>query len=67
MFFSLKPRQSNSFAFFFDSILLGHSRDGIVFSTDDYFRQQDGYWSYNVGQLGAAHEWNQKRGVTIVY
>ncbi|XP_066476382.1 uncharacterized protein [Tiliqua scincoides] len=42
-------------------ILLGQSRDGIAFSTDDYFRQQDGYWSYNVGQLGAAHEWNQKR------
>lgn len=42
-------------------LLLGQSRDGVVFSTDDYFRQQDGYWSYNVGQLGAAHEWNQKR------
>ncbi|XP_060119426.1 NEDD4-binding protein 2-like 2 isoform X2 [Heteronotia binoei] len=41
-------------------ILLGQSRDGIVFSTDDYFCQQDG-WSYNVGQLGAAHDWNQKR------
>ncbi|KAL8190919.1 UNVERIFIED_CONTAM: hypothetical protein K2H54_065825 [Gekko kuhli] len=42
------------------SILLGQSCDGIVFSTDDYFCQQDG-WSYNVGQLGAAHDWNQKR------
>ncbi|XP_015279685.1 PREDICTED: NEDD4-binding protein 2-like 2 [Gekko japonicus] len=41
-------------------ILLGHSHDGIVFSTDDYFCQQDG-WSYDVGQLGAAHDWNQKR------
>ncbi|XP_054829411.1 NEDD4-binding protein 2-like 2 isoform X2 [Eublepharis macularius] len=42
-------------------ILLGQSHDGIVFSTDDYFCQQDGCWSYNVGQLGAAHDWNQKR------
>ncbi|XP_077197953.1 NEDD4-binding protein 2-like 2 [Paroedura picta] len=41
-------------------ILLGQRRDGIVFSTDDYFCQQGG-WSYNVGQLGAAHDWNQKR------
>ncbi|XP_042313587.1 uncharacterized protein LOC121925471 isoform X2 [Sceloporus undulatus] len=42
-------------------ILLDHSRDGIVFSTDDYFRQNNGYWSYNIGLLGAAHDWNQKR------
>ncbi|OXB58067.1 hypothetical protein ASZ78_008407 [Callipepla squamata] len=41
-------------------ILLGHSRDGIVLSTDDYFRQQDGY-TYNAAQLGDAHDWNQKR------
>ncbi|XP_053921368.1 NEDD4-binding protein 2-like 2 isoform X3 [Cuculus canorus] len=41
-------------------ILLGQSRDGIVFSTDDYFRQQDGY-TYNATQLGDAHDWNQKR------
>ncbi|XP_054066119.1 uncharacterized protein LOC128913098 isoform X2 [Rissa tridactyla] len=41
-------------------ILLGQSRDGMVFSTDDYFRQQDGY-TYNAAQLGDAHEWNQKR------
>uniref|UniRef100_A0A670I0X7 NEDD4 binding protein 2 like 2 n=2 Tax=Podarcis muralis TaxID=64176 RepID=A0A670I0X7_PODMU len=42
-------------------ILLGQSRDGIIFSTDEYFRQNNGCWSYNVGQLGAAHDWNQKR------
>ncbi|XP_039376903.1 uncharacterized protein LOC120396072 isoform X3 [Mauremys reevesii] len=41
-------------------ILLGQNRDGVVFSTDDYFRQQDGY-TYNVAQLGDAHDWNQKR------
>ncbi|KFZ48088.1 NEDD4-binding protein 2-like 2 [Antrostomus carolinensis] len=41
-------------------ILLGQSRYGIVFSTDDYFRQQDGY-TYNAAQLGDAHDWNQKR------
>ncbi|KAM9301167.1 NEDD4-binding protein 2-like 2 isoform 2-T2 [Morus bassanus] len=46
-------------------ILLGQSRDGIVFSTDDYFRQQDGY-TYNAAQLGDAHDWNQKR-VILTY
>ncbi|XP_016848102.1 uncharacterized protein LOC100559189 isoform X2 [Anolis carolinensis] len=42
-------------------ILLGKSRDGIVFSTDDYFRQNNGCWSYNIALLGDAHDWNQKR------
>ncbi|XP_058132960.1 NEDD4-binding protein 2-like 2 isoform X2 [Dasypus novemcinctus] len=41
-------------------VLLAQSRDGIVFSTDDYFHHQDGY-SYNVTQLGDAHDWNQNR------
>ncbi|XP_037655755.1 NEDD4-binding protein 2-like 2 isoform X2 [Choloepus didactylus] len=41
-------------------VLLAQSRNGIVFSTDDYFRQQDGY-RYNVTQLGDAHDWNQNR------
>ncbi|KAM6179021.1 NEDD4-binding protein 2-like 2 [Rhynchocyon petersi] len=41
-------------------ILLGQSRDGIVFSTDDYFRCQDGY-RYDVNQLSDAHDWNQNR------
>ncbi|XP_027754098.1 NEDD4-binding protein 2-like 2 [Empidonax traillii] len=41
-------------------ILLGQSCDGVVLSTDDYFRQWDGY-TYNAAQLGDAHEWNQKR------
>uniref|UniRef100_A0A8C8RTW9 NEDD4 binding protein 2 like 2 n=1 Tax=Pelusios castaneus TaxID=367368 RepID=A0A8C8RTW9_9SAUR len=41
-------------------IILGQNHDGVVFSTDDYFRQQDGY-TYNVAQLGDAHDWNQKR------
>ncbi|NXE47149.1 N42L2 protein, partial [Casuarius casuarius] len=40
--------------------LLGQNYDGIAFSTDDYFRQQDGY-TYNAAQLGDAHGWNQKR------
>ncbi|XP_045149999.1 NEDD4-binding protein 2-like 2 isoform X2 [Echinops telfairi] len=40
--------------------LLGESPEGIVFSTDDYFRCQDGY-SYNANQLGDAHDWNQSR------
>ncbi|ETE68376.1 NEDD4-binding protein 2-like 2, partial [Ophiophagus hannah] len=42
-------------------ILRGQSCNGIVFSTDDYFHQISGCWSYNVSQLGAAHEWNQNR------
>uniref|UniRef100_A0A8C5T5K9 NEDD4 binding protein 2 like 2 n=1 Tax=Malurus cyaneus samueli TaxID=2593467 RepID=A0A8C5T5K9_9PASS len=46
-------------------ILLGESCDGIVLSTDDYFRQQDGY-TYNAAQLGDAHEWNQKRAKQAV-
>uniref|UniRef100_A0A8C6JMH6 Uncharacterized protein n=1 Tax=Melopsittacus undulatus TaxID=13146 RepID=A0A8C6JMH6_MELUD len=41
-------------------VLLGQSCNGIVFSTDDYFRQQDGY-TYNAAQLGDAHNWNQMR------
>ncbi|CAN8195910.1 unnamed protein product [Coccothraustes coccothraustes] len=41
-------------------VLLGQSCDGIVLSTDDYFRQQYGY-TYNPAQLGDAHEWNRKR------
>ena len=47
---------------FINGILLGQSRDGIVFSTDDYFHHQDGY-RYNVNQLGDAHDWNQNRGL----
>ncbi|EGV98877.1 NEDD4-binding protein 2-like 2 [Cricetulus griseus] len=46
-------------------ILLGQSRDGIVFSTDDYFHHQDGY-RYNVNQLGDAHDWNQSRAVFLL-
>ncbi|XP_044522892.1 NEDD4-binding protein 2-like 2 [Gracilinanus agilis] len=41
-------------------VLLGQNRGGIVFSTDDYFRHQNGY-TYNVKQLGDAHDWNQSR------
>ncbi|XP_006879699.1 PREDICTED: NEDD4-binding protein 2-like 2 [Elephantulus edwardii] len=40
--------------------LLGQSQDGIVFSTDDYFRYHDGY-RYDVNQLSNAHDWNQSR------
>lgn len=49
---------------FINRILLGQSRDGIVFSTDDYFHHQDGY-RYNVDQLGDAHDWNQSRGLLL--
>ncbi|XP_077029921.1 NEDD4-binding protein 2-like 2 isoform X1 [Agelaius phoeniceus] len=41
-------------------VLLGQSCDGVVLSTDDYFRQQYGY-TYNAAHLGDAHEWNRKR------
>ncbi|KAM4796506.1 uncharacterized protein WCC33_001640 [Rhinophrynus dorsalis] len=33
---------------------------GLVFSTDDYFSQKDGY-TYDVKLLGDAHNWNQNR------
>ncbi|KAK2112684.1 hypothetical protein P7K49_012431 [Saguinus oedipus] len=46
--------------YLYKQILLGQNRDGIVFSTDDYFHHQDGY-RYNVNQLGDAHDWNQNR------
>lgn len=49
------------FVFSFPSVLLGQSCDGVVLSTDDYFRQRCGY-TYSAAQLGDAHEWNQKRG-----
>ncbi|CAI9557233.1 unnamed protein product, partial [Staurois parvus] len=41
-------------------ILLEQSPDGIVFSTDDYFCQENGY-AYDVKLLGDAHNWNQNR------
>ncbi|XP_074391416.1 uncharacterized protein LOC102066063 isoform X2 [Zonotrichia albicollis] len=41
-------------------VLLGGNCDGVVLSTDDYFRQQYGY-TYNAAQLGDAHEWNRRR------
>ncbi|OCT93105.1 NEDD4-binding protein 2-like 2 [Xenopus laevis] len=41
-------------------LLLNLNPDGLVFSTDDFFCQKDGY-SYNVKLLGDAHNWNQFR------
>lgn len=40
--------------------LLSTGPNGLILSTDDYFDQRDGY-RYEVGLLGAAHEWNQSR------
>nr|DBA32607.1 TPA: hypothetical protein GDO54_000385 [Pyxicephalus adspersus] len=40
--------------------LLDQSPNGIVFSTDDYFCQENGY-AYDVKLLGDAHCWNQNR------
>ncbi|XP_063285492.1 uncharacterized protein LOC134571246 [Pelobates fuscus] len=40
--------------------LLEQCPDGIVFSTDDYFGQEEGY-TYDVKLLGDAHNWNQNR------
>ncbi|XP_073345250.1 uncharacterized protein n4bp2l2 [Pagrus major] len=40
--------------------LLSTGPSGIILSTDDYFAHRDGY-RYDVGLLGAAHEWNQSR------
>ncbi|KAM4702490.1 NEDD4-binding protein 2-like 2 [Discoglossus pictus] len=40
--------------------ILEQCRNGIVFSTDDYFCQKEGY-TYDVKLLGDAHIWNQNR------
>ena len=42
--------------------LLSSGPSGLILSTDDYFLQRDGY-RYEAGLLGAAHEWNQNRGI----
>ncbi|KAM4742547.1 uncharacterized protein n4bp2l2 isoform 2-T2 [Anableps anableps] len=42
--------------------LLSSGPSGIILSTDDYFAQKEGY-RYDPGLLGAAHEWNQSRGL----
>ncbi|XP_053564433.1 NEDD4-binding protein 2-like 2 [Bombina bombina] len=41
-------------------VLLNVSPNGIVYSTDDYFCQREGY-TYDVKLLGDAHLWNQDR------
>lgn len=43
--------------------LLSTGPSGLILSTDDYFAYRDGY-RYEVGLLGAAHEWNQSRGIS---
>ncbi|XP_045929724.1 NEDD4-binding protein 2-like 2 isoform X2 [Micropterus dolomieu] len=40
--------------------LLSIGPSGLILSTDDYFVHRDGY-HYELGLLGAAHEWNQSR------
>ncbi|XP_041797409.1 NEDD4-binding protein 2-like 2 isoform X2 [Chelmon rostratus] len=40
--------------------LLSTGPSGLILSTDDYFAHRDGY-RYELGLLGAAHEWNQSR------
>lgn len=42
--------------------LLSTGPSGIILSTDDYFAHKDGY-HYDPSLLGAAHEWNQRRGI----
>ncbi|KAJ7396748.1 hypothetical protein BTVI_142156 [Pitangus sulphuratus] len=61
LLYSVSDREMMLEALMISSILLGESCDGIVLSTDDYFRQQHGY-TYNAAQLGDAHDWNRKRG-----
>lgn len=53
------------FASFSHRELLFTGPDGLILSTDDYFADTDGY-RYNAEHLGAAHEWNQNRGVVSV-
>lgn len=43
--------------------LLSAGPSGIILSTDDYFAHKDGY-HYDPGLIGAAHEWNQSRGLS---
>ncbi|XP_041659710.1 NEDD4-binding protein 2-like 2 [Cheilinus undulatus] len=40
--------------------LLSTGPSGLILSTDDYFAHGDGY-RYEVGLLGEAHDWNQRR------
>lgn len=40
--------------------LLSTGPNGLIFSTDDYFSQEQGY-CYDRSNLGEAHEWNQKQ------
>ncbi|XP_069061659.1 uncharacterized protein [Pleurodeles waltl] len=42
--------------------LLDKSPEGTVLSTDDFFRQRDGY-NFVGKKLGNAHEWNQDRAM----
>lgn len=46
--------------------LLSIGPSGLILSTDDYFVHRDGY-HYELGLLGAAHEWNQSRGIFSFY
>ncbi|KAM9853702.1 uncharacterized protein n4bp2l2 isoform 2-T2 [Aulostomus maculatus] len=46
--------------------LLSTDPNGLILSTDDFFAYQDGY-CYEAGQLGAAHEWNQRRAKDAMY
>lgn len=46
--------------------LLSTGPSGLILSTDDYFAHRDGY-HFERDRLGAAHEWNQSRGIVSLY
>ena len=47
---------------FFHRELLFSNPSGLILSTDDYFEHGHAY-SFDPDHLGAAHEWNQSRGL----
>ncbi len=36
--------------------------NGVIFSTDEYFTNENGVYKFDYSKLSDAHEWNQKRG-----
>jgi len=43
------------------SFALNFLMNGIVFSTDDFFMQEDGEYNFDASKLGKAHKWNEER------
>ncbi len=48
--------------FFFVSFCRELKGHGVIFSTDEYFTNDNGVYKFDYSKLSDAHEWNQKRG-----